>query len=141
MLINMTLASLMMLVTTIFHLAGISLVILLLKAHVKHWHHRHPFVRAYKIGEVVLFMFFLSVVEVSLWAFLYLSLGAIKKMETALYFSMVTFTTLGYGDVLIEEKWRLIAAFEAACGIIIFGMTTALIVAVVQRVYFSDASS
>jgi voltage-gated potassium channel Kch len=61
-------------------------------------------------------------------------------VETALYFSMVTFTTLGYGDVVLDERWRLMAAFEAANGIIIFGLTTAAVVAVVQRVYFGDGS-
>jgi hypothetical protein len=53
---------------------------------------------------------------------------------------MVTFTTLGYGDVLLDERWRLMAAFEAANGIIIFGLTTAVVVAVVQRVYFTKTS-
>ena len=78
--------------------------------------------------------------EIAVWAGVYLLVGAVEKLEAALYFSLVTFTTLGYGDVLLDERWRLMAAFEAANGIIIFGMTTALVVAVVQRVYFADAS-
>jgi voltage-gated potassium channel Kch len=45
-----------------------------------------------------------------------------------MYFSIVTFTTLGYGDVLVAEQWRILAATEAANGIIMFGWTTALIV-------------
>jgi hypothetical protein len=73
------------------------------------------------------------------WAGIYLLVGAVEKLEAALYFSLVTFTTLGYGDVLLDERWRLMAAFEAANGIIIFGLTTAVVVAVVQRVYFADA--
>ena len=60
--------------------------------------------------------------------------------EDALYFSMVTFTTVGYGDVILDERWRLLAAFEAANGIIIFGLTTAVVVAVVQSVYFANTS-
>ena len=51
----------------------------------------------------------------------------------ALYFSLVTYTTLGYGDVTLNAEWRVLAAFEAVNGIIMFGWTTALIVAVVQR--------
>jgi len=58
---------------------------------------------------------------------------AIEQLETALYFSMVTFTTLGYGDVTMSPDWRLLASFEAANGIIMFGWTTALIAAVIQR--------
>lgn len=50
-----------------------------------------------------------------------------------MYFSMVTFTTLGYGDITLGGDWRLLASFEAANGIIMFGWTTALIVAYLQR--------
>lgn len=52
-----------------------------------------------------------------------------------LYFSTVTYTTLGFGDVVMEPGWRLLSSFQAANGIIMFGWTTALIVAAVQFVY------
>lgn len=130
----------MMLLTTSLHVAGISLVVAFLKRHVANWRHRHPIIRARKIGGVALLMFFLSMVEVFVWALVYPWVGAFQKVETALYFSTVTFTTLGYGDILLDEKWRLMAAFEAANGIIIFGLTTAVVVGVVQLIYFSDAT-
>jgi voltage-gated potassium channel Kch len=50
-------------------------------------------------------------------------------------FDLETFTTLGYGDITLPEQWRMLGAFEAATGVIMFGWTTALIVAVVQRMY------
>jgi voltage-gated potassium channel Kch len=68
------------------------------------------------------------------WAGAYLRVGAIEGLEAALYFSIVTFTTLGYGDITLNTDWRLLASFQAASGIIIFGWTTALLVAVAQRV-------
>jgi hypothetical protein len=49
---------------------------------------------------------------------------------------MVTYTSLGYGDVVLEKGWRLLGAFEAANGIVMFGWTTALIFFIVQRLYF-----
>ena len=53
---------------------------------------------------------------------------------------MVTFTTLGYGDLVLTGEWRLLASFEeAANGTIMFGWTTAVIVAMVHRVYFQSA--
>lgn len=86
-------------------------------------------------------MFFLSLVDIAVWAGAYLLVGTIDTIEMAFYFSTVTFTTLGYGDVVIDEQWRLMSAFEAANGIIIFGLPPAVVVAVVQRVYFTDAPS
>jgi voltage-gated potassium channel Kch len=86
-------------------------------------------------------MFLASAVEAGLWAATYLALGAIPGVERAMYFSTVTYTTLGYGDVVMEERWRLLSALEAANGIIMFGWTTALIFAAVQVVYLSRESS
>jgi hypothetical protein len=48
---------------------------------------------------------------------------------------MVTFTTLGYGDITLTESWRLLAAFEAANGSIMFGWTTALVVALLHSFF------
>lgn len=85
------------------------------------------------VSALVLLLFLASVLESLLWALTYLASGAIEGLEQALYFSIVTYTTLGYGDITLNEDWRLLASFEAANGIIMFGWTTALIVAVVQR--------
>jgi len=89
------------------------------------------------VGAVFM-AFFATLLEVSAWAEAFLLLGAIDRFETAFYFSTVTFTTLGYGDVVLGERWRMLASFEAVIGIIIFGWTTALVVAVVERVYVSS---
>ncbi len=87
------------------------------------------------MAAVVLMMFLASLVEAGLWAATYLAVGAISGLERALYFSTVTYTTLGFGDVVLEEGWRLLSSLQAANGIIMFGWTTAVIVAAVQRVY------
>jgi len=97
-----------------------------------------PNTRWDEIGEVagaVLVLFFATVIEVAIWAVTYLALQAMDTFEAALYFSMVTFTTLGYGDITLQEDWRLLSSIQAANGIIIFGWTTALVIAVVQRMY------
>lgn len=90
--------------------------------------------RGFVIAALVLVMFLVSVLDAVLWAHAYVQVGAIPDFETALYFSMVTFTTLGYGDITLSPDWRLLASFEAANGIIMFGWTTALIVAYMQRI-------
>ena len=85
------------------------------------------------IAGLVVFMFLVSLLDAVLWAHAYLWVGTFEQLEESLYFSMVTFTTLGYGDITLPSQWRLLASFEAANGIIMFGWTTALVAAVIQR--------
>jgi hypothetical protein len=92
----------------------------------------------YWVAGIILLMFMASVLEVIVWALVYLAMDIFQSAEQAFYFSGVTYTTLGYGDMVIEGPWRILSAFEAANGIIMFGWTTALVFAVVQRIYFDD---
>jgi hypothetical protein len=88
-----------------------------------------------KLAVFVLWLFLATVIEVWIWAVLYLLLGAIATLEEAVYFSTSTFTTLGFGDIVLDEKWRVLASFEAANGLLMFGWSTALVFAAVQWVY------
>jgi hypothetical protein len=90
--------------------------------------------RTIVIGGVVLVLAIVSVLESGVWSAFYIAVGAMSDVNEALYFSLVTFTTLGYGDVTLGSEWRLMGAFQAANGIIIFGWTTAVIVALLQRI-------
>jgi voltage-gated potassium channel Kch len=81
-------------------------------------------------------MYPVSIMEVLVWAVAYVVLDAIEELEKALYFSMVTFTTLGYGDVVLDKGRRLLASIEAVNGIIMFGWSTAILIAAVERVYY-----
>ena len=99
----------------------------------EHWRTRQYLMAALLVSALVLMMFLASLLEAVLWAGAYLAAGAIEGLGQALYFSIVTYTTLGYGDITLDPGWRLLASFEAANGIIMFGWTTAIIVAFVQR--------
>ena len=74
-----------------------------------------------------------NIVQVAFWAPLYRVLGAFEDFETALYFSGVTFTSLGYGDVVLTGRVRLLAPLQAANGLMMFGITTAVFIAAVQN--------
>lgn len=74
--------------------------------------------------------------DVCLWAAFYYLAQTLPSFEDALYFSTVTFTTVGYGDIVLDRDWRQVATFEAINGWIIFGWATALMMAVIQRLYF-----
>jgi hypothetical protein len=137
MLLKIAIAALLMVTTTAIHAGGMFLVLRTVRPQSWRWRQRLHLTRIYQVGGTVLLMFLVSLVEVSIWAGTYLVLKAIQGFEHALYFSLVTFTTLGYGDVVLGERWRLLASFEAVNGIILFGWTTAIVIAVVQRVYFS----
>ena len=75
-----------------------------------------------------------NIIQVAFWALLYRLLGAVEDFETAMYFSGVTFTSLGYGDVLLEGRMRLLGPLQAANGLMMFGITTALFISAVQQV-------
>ncbi|MCH7812351.1 MAG: two pore domain potassium channel family protein [Chloroflexi bacterium] len=86
-------------------------------------------------------MFLAALLEAGTWAAVYLAVGAIPDLETALYFSTVTFTTLGYGDVTLDAGWRLLASLQGANGTIMFGWTTALVMAVIHRMAVEHADA
>ena len=136
MLMNIAIAAALMVATTAIHAGGMVLTMSALRAHSSR--HRLKHTRVYWVCGILLLMFIVSLLEVLVWAVTYLTLNAIDGFEKALYFSMVTFTTLGYGEIVLDERWRLLASSEAGNGIIMFGWTTAIVIAAVQRIYHSE---
>ena len=92
-----------------------------------------------RLAVFVLWLFLATIIEVWSWALLYLFLGALESIEKAVYFSTVTFTTLGFGDIVLDEEWRLLSSFEAANGLLMFGWSTALVFVGVQWTYENRA--
>ena len=88
-----------------------------------------------RVVFVVAIVFIATLLESAWWALNYVYLGAIEGFEEAMYFSTVTYTTLGYGDITLDPQWRVLSAFQAANGVIIAGWSTALVIAVVQQIY------
>jgi len=131
---------LLLVATTAIHASAMVLAFDVMKlTQVSRWARCSVLTRLTLVSSLVVLMFLASVLEAALWALTYLALDALPSFEAALYFSMVTFTTLGYGDVTLDEKWRLLSSFSAVNGLILFGWTTALILAVVQRVYLGSS--
>ena len=88
--------------------------------------------------RTVLVLIALHTIEIMLWAGSYLLLtpdSELASFEQAVYFSFVTFTTLGYGDITLSEGWRILSGIEALNGILLIGWTTAMLFAVVQRMW------
>ncbi|AYC32966.1 two pore domain potassium channel family protein [Pseudomonas cavernae] len=86
------------------------------------------------LSLVLLLMLLGNFVQMGIWAALFMMLDEFDTFATALYFSGVTFATLGYGDIVMSERWRLLSPLEAANGILMFGVSTAVMTAAVMDV-------
>jgi hypothetical protein len=95
---------------------------------------RRPWVKMFGQFAVLMIVLMLgNVFQIAVWAILYRLIDAVPDWETATYFSGVTFTSLGYGDVVLDGRARLLAPLQAANGLMMFGMTSAVFMAAVQR--------
>ena len=85
----------------------------------------------------VLGVFLAHFIQIWLWALLfhYLEPEILHDLETALYFSTSSFTTVGFGDIFLNKDWRLLSSFEAANGFLLFGWSTAFIFEVIYKLY------
>jgi hypothetical protein len=72
-------------------------------------------------------------IQIALWALAYLLCGEMATLETAFYFSAQNYTALGYGDVVLSQRWRLLGPLEAINGLLLFGLSTAVMFAVLSR--------
>ncbi len=85
------------------------------------------------LGVVVLGLIAIHTISAWAWASVCYTLGEFTDFSRALYFSVVTSTTLVYGDITLTGRWQLLASFEAMGGLILFGASTAFLVAITRR--------
>ena len=131
---NLALATLMVGLTVAIHLGGLLGLLWVLRNRGHRIRARES--RLVPLGVilfVVLGLVAIHSVEIWLYGAAFWAIGAVSDFETALYFSTVTFTTLGYGDVVLEGNWRLFGAIEAGNGLILFGWSTAFLLSVTSR--------
>src|SRR5262249_32784755 len=75
----------------------------------------------------------MHVFEIALWAIAFLLCGEMTTFETAFYVSAENYTALGYGDIVLSQRWRLLGPLEAIDGLLLFGLSTAVLFAVLNR--------
>jgi len=84
--------------------------------------------------SVVMFILFANhLLQIGIWALAFIISGQFELYRTAYYHSAVNFTTLGYGDIVMDEPWRLLGAIEAANGVLMFGVSTAVLFSVISN--------
>jgi hypothetical protein len=81
----------------------------------------------------VAFAFVAHLVDIALWAVPFVLCGEFKEFAGAYYHSAVNYSTLGYGDVVMSQSWKLLAPLEATDGALMFGVSAAMVFAVIQR--------
>jgi ion channel len=85
------------------------------------------------VALVISFAFVAHLIEIAIWAVLLVLCREFQEFGIAYYCSAVNYTTLGYGDVLLTPSWRLLGPLEATNGVLMFGVSAALVFAVIQR--------
>jgi Ion channel len=85
------------------------------------------------VTRTILYAFVAHLIEMALWATLFVICGEFSDFATAYYHSAVNYTSLGYGDIIMSSNWRLLGPLETANGMLLFGVSTAMIFAVIQR--------
>lgn len=139
-LLNLLVASVMVAVTFSIHFAGlVGLTAILRRQGVHPTNLTSVLGQGASILTIVFGLFALHSIEIWIYAFAYLALGEFRLMEPALYFSTVAFSTVGFGDIILSDDWRMLGAAESMNGFLLIGWSTAFLVSLTARVRAFEA--
>ena len=121
-------------ITVAVHAAGFALVLgTLIKRHVAPPATFWPI--TWLLVRLAWLLMLIHGIEISVWALFYRWKQLLPDAESAFYFSGVTYTTLGYGDIVLPHEWRLLAPIEGLTGILMCGLSAGLFFATVTAIY------
>jgi len=127
----------------------VMLLCLVIQAVVSFWSMRY-YIRCIQGGEqrigaglrplliAMLAMMVGTLVQVILWGLLFVWLGEFSEVYEAVYHSAVNFASLGYGDIVMHKRWKLLGALEAINGVLMLGMSAAALMAILQHMVKSQ---
>ena len=114
-------------------------VIVMIRFLLLHWPFKNvaaTFASKYKILSIVLAVLFVGhILQFMVWAGVFVLLDEFEDFTTSFYHSIVNFSSLGYGDIVMSEEWRLLGALEACNGILMFGLTTGTLLTVMINLF------
>jgi voltage-gated potassium channel len=127
---------LLILITVFIHGTGTILFLRVMDTYRPFWEKRGGILlNTLSLTWVVGTLVVLHIFEIAVYALFYYWEGIMPNMETAGYFSITTYTTVGYGDVVLPKEWRTFGASEALVGILMTAWSTGLLIAVVNAVH------
>jgi hypothetical protein len=133
----LAIAALLVAVTVAVHAAGMAAVLTWIgksraQPPTRHW------AITWLLIRIAWFLILIHVAEISVWALFFLFAGCQPDAEAAFYFSGVTYATVGYGDLVLPEPWRMLGPIEGLTGILMCGLSAGMFFAVVNRLYTSQ---
>jgi hypothetical protein len=131
-----SLAAMIVAVCLLIHISGVLVMAELLFRHREYLERnatkiQHAFLLMILFAGIIV----LHITETGIWATFYYNFELFKDFESSLYFSLTSYTTIGYGDVLLPERWRLLGAIEGVSGVLLCGVSTAFMFAVISAMF------
>jgi len=121
-------------ITILIHAVPLSLTVRLVRQETRVGRAGASFWSDWRIvAAVISFAFVAHLFEIAVWAALFLICGEFRQVGIAYYHSAVNYTTLGYGDLIMSARWKLLGPLEAADGTLMFGVSTAMIFALILK--------
>lgn len=133
MLIELVFAFALVAVCVVIHTAGVVILAEWLLGR-REAFERRPDMTRFTLMLMMVFaiIILLHLLETAIWAAFYQRQGLFPDYETSLYFSLKSYSTVGYGDVLLPQRWRLLGCVEAISGVLLCGLSTAFIFVIVN---------
>lgn len=139
MLVSIFIAAILVAITVAVHAAGFAL---LLRSFIRS--HAAPPTKFWPIAWMLIratwLLILMHVAEITVWALFYLWKECLPDAETSFYFAGVTYTTIGYGDLVLAKPWRILGPVEGLTGILMCGLSAGLFFGLVTRIYSSRLS-
>ncbi|KMQ51705.1 transporter [Chitinispirillum alkaliphilum] len=112
-----------------------SLILLLNRLYNSSKHNRGSVYKALVFEGAAIMLIFSFLLQVSIWAVAYVWIGEFQNFSTAFYFSGVTYATLGYGDIVLSQQWRILGVFQSLNGLIMGGFAASVFFSISSRIF------
>jgi len=127
-------------ITVAIHAVGLGIVL-------SRWAKLHPLAPTsfwpitWLLIRLAWWLILIHLVEISVWGLFYFWRECLPDAESAFYFAGVTYTTIGYGDLVLKVPWRMLGPIEGLTGILMCGLSAGIFFAVVAKIYLSPADA